>query len=216
MRSSLIEQLIEKIQAGYVVPEAGQTAIQNLRHAQASGTYESCGTAKTFAEKLTSDLQAATHDKHLRVRFEPATPASMEASDPPPKPHERFNFGFYKIERLRGNVGYLDLRSFANLDDGRETASTYLDAVANFDAIIVDLRQNGGGNTQMMAYIASYFFGPKPVHLSDMYWQDQNRTVEVWTRENVVGHRSVSQDLYILIGPSTFSAGEDFATRSNS
>ena len=126
------------------------------------------------------------------------------------KSREHFNFGFYKIERLRGNVGYLDLRSFANLDEGRETASAYLDALANFDAIIIDLRQNGGGNTPMAAYIASYFFGPKPVHFTDMYWRDQNKNVEVWTWENVPGRRSVGQDLFLLVGPSTFSAAEDF------
>ena len=63
----------------------------------------------------------------------------------------------------------------------------------------------------MVAYVASYCLGPKPVHLTDMYWRDQNQTVELWTDENVPGHRSVSQDLYILVGPSTFSAAEDFS-----
>jgi len=62
----------------------------------------------------------------------------------------------------------------------------------------------------MVAHIASYFFGPKPVHLTDMYWRDQNRTIELWTSENVVGRRSAGQDLFILVGPSTFSAAEHF------
>lgn len=124
--------------------------------------------------------------------------------------HERFNFGFNKIERLEGNVGYLDLGSFANLEEERQTASTYLDALANFDAIIVDLRNNGGGNTPMVAYIASYFFGRNPVHITDMYWRDENRKVELWSIENLPGRRSPSQDLYLLVGPSTFSAAEDF------
>jgi len=210
IRTSVIGRLLSRVEAGYVIPEAAQIAIRNLRTAQVSGEYQGVGTARRFAERLTSDLRSATHDKHIAVFFdpEPATPA--ESSTPPAKVRERFNFGFYKIERLRGNVGYLDLRSFANLDEGRETASAYLDALANFDAIIIDLRQNGGGNTSMAAYIASYFFGPKPVHFTDMYWRDQNKTVEVWTSENLPGRRSVSQDLYLLVGPSTFSAAEDF------
>jgi len=155
-------------------------------------------------------LRSATHDKHIAVFFDPARAAPPESPTPPVKSREHFNFGFYKIERLRGNVGYLDLRSFANLDEGRDTASSYLDSLANFDAIIIDLRQNGGGNTPMSAYIASYFFGPKPVHFTDMYWPDQNKNVEVWTSENVQGRRSVGQDLFLLVGPSTFSAAEDF------
>ncbi len=210
VRTSVIERLLSKIEAGYVIPEMARIAVRNLRNAQESGDYDGFATAKRFAEKLTSDLRTATHDRHIAVYFDPEPAAPTTSSAPPAKSREHFNFGFYKVERLRGNVGYLDLRSFANVDEGRETASTYLDALANFDAIILDLRQNGGGNTPMVAYIASYFFGPKPVHLTDMYWRDQNQTVEVWTLEHVPGRRSVGQDLYVLVGPSTFSAAEDF------
>ena len=210
IRTSVIESLLSTVETGYVIPEAAQIAIRDLRTAQAAGNYKEVGTAKRFAEKLTSDLRSATHDKHIAVFFDPAQAAPPDSSTPPVKSREHFNFGFYKIERLRGNVGYLDLRSFANLDEGSQTASAYLDALANFDAIIIDLRQNGGGNTPMVAYIASYFFGPKPVHFTDMYWRDQNKNVEVWTSENVPGRRSVGQDLFLLVGPSTFSAAEDF------
>src|SRR5260370_29840033 len=194
VRRSVIECLVSKIEAGYVIPEAAQAAIRHLRTAQASGDYDECGTGTSFAERLTSDLRSATRDRHIAVYFDPE-PAGPKESAGQLRSREHFNFGFYKVERLQGNVGYLDLRSFANLDEGRETASTYLDALANFDAIIVDVRQNGGGNTPMVAYIASYFVGPKPVHLTDMYWRDQNQTVEVWTLEKVPGRRSVVQDL---------------------
>jgi len=62
----------------------------------------------------------------------------------------------------------------------------------------------------MVAYVASYFLGPKPVHLTSMHWRDENRTIDVLTSESVVGRRSLDRDLYILVGPSTFSAAEDF------
>src|ERR1035438_9928562 len=209
-RASVVERLVSRIEAGYVLPEAAQIAIRNLRAAQASGEYKGIATAKPFAERITADLRAATRDKHIAVFFDPEPATPPKSSSPPLKARERFNFGFDKIERLRGNVGYLDLRSFADLNEGRETASAYLGALANFDAIVIDLRQNGGGNTPMVAYIASYFFGPTPVHVTDMYWRDEDKTVELWTSENVPGRRSVSQDLYLLVGPSAFSAAEDF------
>jgi retinol-binding protein 3 len=125
---------------------------------------------------------------------------------------ERFNYGFNKLESLPGNVGYLEIASFANLDEGsKETASTLLSALANFDSIILDLRRNGGGNTPMAAYVASYFLGPKPARLSTIYWRDENRTVDVMTWEVVTGRRSLDRDLFLLVGPSTFSAAEDFS-----
>jgi hypothetical protein len=178
IRTSVIEGLLSKVEAGYVIPETGQIAVRNLRAAQTAGEYQVVGTARRFAERLTSDLRSATHDKHIAVFFDLVAATPVKSSTPMAKARERFNFGFSKIEWLRGNVGYLDVRSFANLDEGRETASTYLAALANSDAIIIDLRENGGGNTPMAVYIASYFFGPKPVHFTDMYWRDQNKTVE--------------------------------------
>jgi len=209
-RGALIEQLASKIELGYVIPEVGKKAARDLREADKSGAYRTFTTAKTLAEKVTGDLRSATHDKHIALYFDPESSAPSQPAGQQTEGHERFNFGFFRVERLDGNVGYLDLRSFANVDDGRETASTYLSAVANFDATIIDLRNNGGGNTPMVGYIASYFFGPKPIHLTDMYWRDENRTVQVWTQEHVSGQRSKTQNLYLLIGPSTFSAAEDF------
>lgn len=211
VRSAVIEKLLSGIQSGYVIPENGEITIQAIRAAESSGVYDKFGTAKTFAGKLTLDLRSSSHDKHLAVFFDPesAKPTSPSSSSTPSRDH--YNFGFNQIQRLQGNVGYMELRSFADLDQARETASTWLSALAGFDAIILDLRQNGGGNTPMVGYVASYFFNSTPVHLTDMYWRDQNQTIQVWTQANVPGRTAVDQDLYILIGPSTFSAAEDFS-----
>jgi len=212
-RQAAIEQLLARLEAGYVVPEGAAAATKTVRAALSSGTYEGLTTARAFAEKLTADLRAASQDRHLAVYFDPEPSPTPDRTSPASStpPRERFNYGFYKIERLLGNVGYLELRSFANLDDAKQTAATYLDGLSNFDAIVIDLRQNGGGNTPMVAFVASYFLGPAPVHFTDMYWRDEQRTVEVWTTETVPGRRSTRQDLFILVGPQTFSAAEDFS-----
>jgi C-terminal processing protease CtpA/Prc len=119
--------------------------------------------------------------------------------------------GFGKLERLRGNVGYLELVNFSDLrQQSAETASALLSTLANFDAIILDLRRNGGGNTPMVAFIATYFFDTTRVHLTDTHWRDTNETVQFWTTTFVPGRRSAQQPLYILTSASTFSAAEDF------
>jgi hypothetical protein len=206
-RAAVIASLASKIEAGYVVPEAGESAIRRLRSADEAGAYNALGSARKFAETITSDLRSATHDKHIALYFDPE---AKPGNQPRMAPRERYNYGFNKLERLPGNVGYLELRAFANLQEAKETASTFLSALADFDSIIIDLRQNGGGNTPTVAYIASYFLGPKPVRLTSMYWRDENRTVEVLTSESVPGRRSLDRDLFLLVGPSTFSAAEDF------
>lgn len=210
-RDAAIDALISKIDAGYVVPETGDLAVQFLRKAKAEHSYEAFTNARAFAEKITSDLRTVTKDKHLALYFDPLAKPSSAAPAAQPATREHYNYGFNRLERLRGNVGYLEIRSFANLDEAKATADAWLGALADMDSIILDLRQNGGGNTPMADYVASYFLGPKPALLTTMYWRDENRTIDVMTSDTVGGRRSLDRDLFILVGPSTFSAAEDFS-----
>ena len=210
-RAETIDALAIKLKDGYVIADAAGRIVEALRNAQRAGDYDKIETATAFVERLNADLRAASHDRHLAIYFDPqgATPSAASQTSAADG-REHFNFGFYKIERLRGNVGYLDMRTFADLEQARVTAATYLTALANFDAIIIDLRQNGGGNTPMVAFVASYFLGPKAVHLTDIYWRDSNETEQFWTLDYVPGRTSTRQDLYLVTSTSTFSAAEDF------
>src|SRR6267143_2139224 len=80
-------------------------------------------------------------------------------------------------ERVRrGNTGYIELHGFTDAEAGAETVAAAMNFVANTNALIIDLRRNGGGQPEMVALISSYLFGPEPVHLNDLYWREGNRT----------------------------------------
>ena len=209
-RDAVIEALAMKLRAGYVLPEAVGRITQALRSANSAGEYE--GKApQEFADALGRTLRDASHDKHFAVFYQPAPTVSPEAATQSMEQRERLNFGFGKLERLRGNVGYLELVNFSDLrQQSAETASALLSTLANFDAIILDLRRNSGGNDPMMAFIATYFFDTTRVHLNDIYWRDTNETSQFWTMAFVPGRRSARQPLYILTSASTFSSAEDF------
>src|SRR3989442_163614 len=92
------------------------------------------------------------------------------------------NFGFEKVERLPGNVGYLELRSFGFeaewIGDAAAAAFAFL---ANTEALIVDVRRNGGGSPGMVAFVSSCLFGADSVHLNSLYWRPGNRTEHFYT-----------------------------------
>ena len=67
------------------------------------------------------------------------------------------NFGFMGVEILAGNIGYIDLRSFAPIEPSIETATAALQFIANTDAVIIDVRQNGGGAPSMVQFLTSHF-----------------------------------------------------------
>ena len=218
-RTEVINTLLKRLNESYVFPETAAKVEQSIRARIEKKEYEQISSAKQFAEKLTSDLQEVSKDKHLRVRYSNRpVPERGQRQAPTEAEREEFrrnmsriNFGFEKVERLSGNIGYVDFRGFLAPELGRDTVAAVFNFLSNTDALIIDLRKNGGGDPGMVAQISSYLFGPEPVHLNDLYWREGNRTDEFWTLKEVPGKRYTGKDVYVLTSKRTFSGAEEFA-----
>ena len=218
-RSTVIDTLLKELNDTYVFPEVAKKMESDLRSRLAKNEYDSLTTGRAFAEKLTNDLQAISKDKHLRVRFsyEPL-PTRQDRREPTEAEREqgrwfnkRVNYGFEKVERMNGNIGYIDLRGFNDHEAGAETVAAAMTLLQNTEAIIFDLRQNGGGNPSMIALISSYLFGDKPVHLNDLYWRKGDRTDQFWTKPEQAKIKFPNKDIYVLTSNYTFSGAEEFS-----
>jgi C-terminal processing protease CtpA/Prc len=218
-RSSVIDNLLKELNESYVFPETAKKMETDIRSRAKNKEYDSITSAKAFAVKLTEDLQSVSKDKHLRVRYSyNIIPVRKDRSEPTAEEkaeftlfNKRTNFGFEKVERLQGNVGYIDLRGFFEPEAGAETVAAAMNFVTNTDALIFDLRQNGGGDPEMVRVICSYLFGNKAVHLNDLYWRKGNKTDEFWTTPTVLGKKYVGKDVYLLTSNRTFSGAEEFS-----
>jgi len=221
-RKEVIESLVAKLNEAYIFADTAAKMEQAVRARAARGEYEQITSAKQFAEKLTADVQEVSRDKHLRVRYSaqpiPERPAARR--EPTAEEREqyrrnmsRINYGFDKVERLPGNIGYVEFRGFTDEEGGAETVAAVFNFLANTDAIIFDLRRNGGGNPKMVALICSYLFGPEPVHLNSLHWREGKgeRVEEFWTLKEVAGKRYTGKDVYVLTSNRTFSGAEEFS-----
>ncbi|MEZ5163407.1 MAG: S41 family peptidase [Fimbriimonadaceae bacterium] len=81
--------------------------------------------------------------------------------------------------------------------------------LSNTDAMIIDLRQNGGGDPSGVQVVCSYFFGEKPVHLNSIYFRPTDETHEFWTLENVDAPRFLDKPVYVLVSKRTGSGAEE-------
>lgn len=218
-RAQVIETILKRINGAYVFPEVAKKMESAIRERASKGEYDSLASAKAFAVKLTDDLQSVSKDKHLRVGYShEVIPERAPQREPTAAEREEtrreynwMNHGFNKVERLRGNVGYLEFWGFFDEEMGAGTVAAAMNFVADTDALIIDLRNNGGGNPAMVALVCSYLFGPEPVHLNDLYWREGNRTEEFWTRKQIAGKRYLNKDVYVLTSKRTFSGAEEFA-----
>jgi tetratricopeptide (TPR) repeat protein len=120
------------------------------------------------------------------------------------------NYGFERVERLEGNVGYLKFNYFGPIDRVRETAAAAMRMLAGADAIIFDLRENGGGSPETVRFICSYLFGER-THLNSLYWREGDRTEEFWTLEDLPSERMPDVPVFVLTSNRTFSGAEEFA-----
>lgn len=218
-RTAVIDALVKELNDSYVFPETAKKMETDLRSRVTSKEYDSVSTSRALAEKLTSDLQSVSKDKHLRVRYShEVLPVRQDRREPTAAEIEqgkwfnrRVNYGFEKVERMNGNIGYIDLRGFNDNEAGAETVAAAMTFLQNTEAIIFDLRQNGGGNPAMVALISSYLFGDKPVHLNDLYWRKGDKTDEFWTKPELAKVKFANKDIYVLTSNRTFSGAEEFS-----
>ncbi len=156
------------------------------------------------------------------MRREPAEPADrQEPGGPGPGPgpghgpgrRERGhpgNYGIQRVERLEGNVGYLDLRGVAHPADAGPAIAAAMELVAGTYALIIDLRRNHGGSPHGVAFWCSYLFPGGDTHLTDIFHADTGETTQFWTLAYVPGARYLDRPVYLLTSHETFSGGEDF------
>jgi hypothetical protein len=181
------------------------------RHA--AGDFESFESVRELASALTQALHDVKEDLHLYVgAWLPPEEGAVQVAD---NSYEewleampRRNFEFRKLEVLLGNVGYVDLRAFCPASIAGETATAAMRFLAHTDALIFDLRDNGGGDN-LVQYLQSYFF-TKPTHMVSRRYRPGDRVEQTWTYAYVPGPRFPDCPIYILISRSSFSAAEDF------
>lgn len=211
---STVEGAADAVDQHYVFPDVGKRMAGALREALSAGKYDRLTDARELADRLTADLRAICQDKHLRV----AVGAMPDESDGGPMRRKgtvddarRDNYGFRRVELLPGNVGYIKFDEFHPSDEAKEVASGAMAFLAHCDALVFDLRENGGGSPEMIRYLSNYLFD-RPTHLNSFFDRSANKTEEWWTEASIPGRRFPSDlPVYVLTSRYTFSGAEEFA-----
>ena len=214
LRTALSEVMIAKLNEFYVFPDAAKKMEEAVRGRQKRGEYDPVTDGDVFAAMLTEHFQDVSHDKHLRVDFSPvrmpeAPGGGTDGAAQFRKQMERLNCGFQKVEILSGNVGYLKFNIFADPEVCGPTAIAAMNFLGDVDAIIIDLRENGGGDPKMIALVSTFLF-TKPTHLNDIWERKSDTTQQYWTLPFVPGKRLDGKPVYVLTSKRTFSGAEEF------
>lgn len=209
-KKNIIETVQKLMLENYIFLDKAKETNQHLDSLLATNYFDTYIDPKDFARALSKEMQKITNDKHLNIA--PPRPPRAPRSNSDFKSRHLINLvrfrsgGFGKIDLLDGNVGYAELKGFRREDISK--VDDLMNYLSTADAIIIDLRKNGGGS-ELGLYWSSYFL-KENTHLTGTYERRTDSKTELKT-VSVKGNERLSMPIFILTSNRTFSAAEAFA-----
>lgn len=213
----VIEQAAGVIQARYVDPALGRKVAQAIRQQANTDAFKHDREPEAFAQALTVELRKLSGDGHFRINYsaQPVPQPNAQTADQYEEDDDSWagpavNHGFESVRRLDGDIGYLDLRVFAPPRVAADMLQSAMTLLAQSKVLIIDLRNNGGGDSSMDMLMAAYLLD-QPAEMSAIYDRPSNRLTRATSPVWVPGRRfGGTKPVYVLISHKTFSAAEAF------
>jgi hypothetical protein len=227
----IVTTALALLRANYVFPELAERAAAAVEARLAAGEYDNLDEI-TLTDLVTGQLREVCADKHLALRLGGGPgpggpgpggpgPGGRGPDRSEPKDHDARrlamrqmgrldNFGIHRVERLAGNIGYLDVRRVPVPANAGPAITAAMELVAGTYALIIDLRRNGGGAAEGVVFWCSYLVSERPTHLNDIFHADTGETHQFWALPYLPGPRYLDRPVYLLTSSRTFSGGEDF------
>jgi hypothetical protein len=205
-----VESLAAIVDREYQDAEVAARVGASLKRSLAEGRYARVGTAEGLRAALNDELFTLTRDKHLTVALaQGGGSAGQDGDESRALAGRRSNFGVRRVEVLSGNVGYLEMTLFYRPAEAREAISAAMRLLQNADALILDMRQNGGGSPGTVALLASYLFDAPGLPLFEIVPRREGGGR--YATETAPLPERNGRPVYVLTARGTFSAGEGLA-----
>lgn len=219
-RAAAVAAIIQAVETRYVFPDRVPAIRERLNEGLSSGRYDAADPGD-FAQRLTADLRESSADGHMYLNHAPAQYAAAISSDGEAEDNaalqaiwaeaaRRDNHGLTEIRILPGNIRYLRITGFEWVND--RTGAVYDDAMRFLregDAVVIDLRGNGGGSHAAVRYLLSHFMVGDELDIT--FLEAGKEPIQSRTLEHVPAGRLIGKPLYVLISPQVGSAAEAFA-----
>jgi len=217
--ASTVRALGEVLKREYIDVDVAAKADAALQRALADGRYANASTPEALVPLLNRDLRDITQDKHIWVELLPPAPPSGQTSPTRSAAADaaraeavrRSNAGVRRVEILRGNVGYLDLSSFFRPEEARDTIALAMRLLSKADALIIDMRRNGGGSPGTVVFLLGYLIDAPGATLFEIVHRPPEPPDRYALAATLPSERDGKRPIAVLTSAQTFSGGEGLA-----
>lgn len=224
VKTEVVNNICNSLIHYYVFLDKAKVMSDFLKQQHQSNIFSSITNPNQFANEIQKTLRSVNNDNHLRIEYNPRLEkdlikflsnkkGSAEVLADDLKKEEKKNFYFKKVEILPSNIGYIEFTNFAAPSPtARKTVHSAMQFISHTDGLIIDLRNNFGGNSEMSGEILSYFF-PAKTYTGKTYNRIENKWSDSYieNKKEITTGLKLGMPIYILISNRTFSAAESFA-----
>lgn len=193
---------------------------KHLRSQAKKGAYNSFSAdLQKLAGQIQSDIYSIHRDPHMFVDYSSDWPGHKQGYTGPSEEEAKWfakfvkdnNFMFKKVELLPGNIAYFPFNVFVeHVKEAKPIIASALGFLANSSAIIIDLRENTGGEPEMVSQLESCFFKEK-TRMNDIINRSNRNIVSYFADPAKTDGLTLSMPVYILTSKKTFSGGRTSA-----
>jgi hypothetical protein len=192
-KQAIIDKAIVLLKENYVFPNRVENIEKQIKERLTAGAYDSLANVETFLASLNADLEHYGNDHHLDISYGPKRVKQIIAdtkneqegkeqkiTDEWLQQMRYENFRLRKLERLDGNIGYFNFLNFTPLGVSKQSISSAMNFLLYSNAIIIDLRENGGGSAETMNFLLSYFLEDS-IQISELRYRKNNNVIKSYT-----------------------------------
>ena len=191
---AIIKTLIVKLQqSNLTVHDVNRVEAQLSENFEAYD-YAGYESPQSYADKLSKDIQALLKTESISIGY-----GAEKASDV-----ERLGEQALSVQLALGDVAFLDV----DFNASRHAIDEAFKQIEKSDALILDLRDDEGGNKDSMEYFAGYLFNESTA-ISESRPKSVNITYQ--SVEQVDGNKRAQVPLYLLTNKNTKGLPEIFA-----
>ncbi len=221
-QKAIIDKAFVLLNANYIFPNKVNIMEKDIYKKLSAGAYAKFTSVEDFLKNINADIEKLSNDRHVEIYHDPIRVKQIDAEakngDSKPVYDPRFlqrakyeNFMVRKAERLEGNVGYLKFNAFVDPELSKPTLTAAMHFISNSSALIIDLRQNGGGDSRALSFLLNYFL-PDSTLVSQRRSRMNNEITNMYiTKDPAIKKIEKDVPVYLLTSKRTSSAAEAFA-----